>query len=103
VTTDLSKREKLARALAKAIHEYKGYANWNDVDNLKQVRLDGEWDMFVLVDAFLAELREPDEGMLDAADRITPRQMYESRRRGSIFGSSGQTKAIWQAMLDEVK
>ena len=95
MTTDLSKREKLARALAKAIHEYKGYANWNDVDNLKQVRLDGEWDMFVLVDAFLAELREPDEAMIEAA--------RHALSDGNETGVPATPRETWQAMLDEVK
>jgi len=112
VTTDLSKREKLARALAKAIHEYKGYANWNDVDNLKQVRLDGEWDMFVLVDAFLAELREPDEGMLEAG-AISPtctgtvlpehKEQVEEEVRQQWKQNKMAARKAWQAMLDEVK
>ncbi len=84
----MTKREKLARALAKF--------SWSVEDEDFEIffaRTREGW--FEQVDALLAELREPDEGMLEAiggSPFAFPREVWRQ-----------EAVAVWQAILDAVK
>lgn len=96
------KRERLARAGCAARRGVSCEAPEGDF--LRCSVCDYALQISQVRDAILAELREPDERMLEAADAATCKVPYLSEEIKGGGGDHGKKmQFLWQAMLDAIE
>lgn len=92
-------RERLARALFVNLKEQNpiNFVSPEDEGDMRSVTIDGHFDLLKAVDALLAELREPDEGMqvgtLKAMNSLGVVMEDEARQHNT---------KVFQAMIDAI-
>ena len=100
----MSKREKMARALASGLLKVCSPSLDKDImegtitdSDLRAFWVQGSINLFDIVDIFKDELREPDERMERSADLKTAGTAISGPLLRSLF------RPIWQAMLDAIE